>query len=89
ANAASPVALMLLGAEVDDIVTIEAAGPSAAEAVDKIAAVLAGAEAAKPAAKPVAAAPAAVKTAVAPLAAGAALEFDGVTASGGLAVGTS
>lgn len=90
ANAASPVALMLLGAEFDDIVAIEAAGPGAAEAVEKIAALLSGAEiapAAKPVAAPTPAAPA--RAAAAPLAAGASLDFDGVTASVGLAVGTS
>lgn len=91
ANAASPVALMLLGAEFDDIVAIEATGPGAAQAVEKIAALLSGAEA-TPTPKPVAAAAPAAPAraaAAAPLTLGASLDFDGVTASVGLAVGTS
>jgi phosphocarrier protein FPr/phosphocarrier protein len=95
ATAASPVALMLLGAQQGQTLIVEATGPQAAEVVDRIVATIAGDGAAAapvaPSTTPVViAAPAApVAAEIVSLLPGEALEVDGVAAAPGLATGVS
>lgn len=97
ASAASPVGLMLLGAQHNDELTIEARGTDGAEVANRIAALLGGPE--SPAATAPASTPEVVAAAepVAPAAAdapelwgpGVAKTIEGTTASPGLAAGVS
>jgi phosphocarrier protein FPr/phosphocarrier protein len=85
ADPKSPTALMLLGAECGDVLSIEATGPDAAMVASRIAEMLGVETTSTVAAGEVAAPPAAT----APFAAGTALDLAGVTAVPGLAVGLS
>jgi phosphocarrier protein FPr/phosphocarrier protein len=100
ANVASPVALMLLGAQQGHTLAIEASGPNARAAAERVAALLSSpdpmAAAGQSAPSATHAAPLAapqVKDApdapTTPLAPGEALEIDGVTGAPGLAAGHS
>jgi len=95
ANAGSPVALMLLGAQYGQNLIVEVTGPTAAVTADRIVSLLAGGDVrpagAAPAIAPVAevAAPVEASPALPPLAPGEAFDFDGVTAAPGLATGVS
>jgi phosphocarrier protein FPr/phosphocarrier protein len=85
ASARSAVALMLLGAAGGDVVTVEATGPDAAEAAQRIASMLGAPADDAPAAEP----PPPKAAAAPPFAPGEATTLEGVTAAPGLAIGTA